>query len=217
MTLSVTQFGKILPKEKYTWDEEAKVFSSKELNLVIECYVKHTTFNTGRNCTFITGDNCIFKTSRNCSLIAGDNCIFNVGYGCDFNTGHGCNFDTGSDCIFETGNDCNFDAGCGCIFDTSSDCNFSTGDTCTFTTKDNCTFTTSHGCTFTTGTGCIIVRRDIFEVIKIPKKTTIKLNNYRIKGFIKVKPTKTITINNKAIEVSAEQFDMLLKNNLICI
>ena len=29
MTLSVTQFGKPLPKEKYTWDEKTKIFSSK--------------------------------------------------------------------------------------------------------------------------------------------------------------------------------------------
>ena len=68
MTLSVTQFGKPLSKEKYTWDEETKVFSSKESNLVIQCYVKHTTFTTGRNCTFITGDNCIFNTSYGCDL-----------------------------------------------------------------------------------------------------------------------------------------------------
>ena len=26
MSLSVTQFGKPLPKEKYAWDEEAKIF-----------------------------------------------------------------------------------------------------------------------------------------------------------------------------------------------
>ena len=199
MSLSVTQFGKPIPKEKYTWDEETKVFSSKKSNLVIQCYVEHTTFTTGRNCTFITGDNCSFNTS----------------YGCDFNTGHGCTFDTGSDCTFATGNNCSFDTGYSCTFATNNDCIFKTGNGCVFKTGNDCVFNTSHGCTFTTGTGCIIVRRDIFEVIKIPKKTTIKLNN--IKGFIKVKSIKTITINNKTIEVSAEQFDMLLKNNLICI
>ena len=130
MSLSVTQFGKPLPKEKYTWNKKTKVFSSKEEHLIIQCYVKNTTFNTGSRCTFNAGFDCIFKT--------GSNCIFN--------TGRGCTFKTGSNCIFKTGS----------------------------------------ASTFTTGASCVIIRIDTFELIEIPKETTIKLNNYRIKGFTKI-------------------------------
>jgi hypothetical protein len=36
MNFTVTQFGKDLPKSKYTWDEKSKTFSSIEDNLVLD-------------------------------------------------------------------------------------------------------------------------------------------------------------------------------------
>ncbi len=161
MSLSVTQFGKPLPKEKYTWDKKTKTFSTKEEHLIID-------FN-GNNGIFCTGNFCIFYT--------------------------------GSNCIFRTGSDCNFKTKSGCIFRTGSDCNFKTG--------RSCTFTTGHGCTFTTGADCVIIRRDVFEVIRIPKKTTIKLKYYKIKGF-----TKTIVVDGKTIEITNKGFEILKKSLL---
>lgn len=150
MTLSVTQFGKPLPKEKYTWDEETKVFSSKESNLVIDF--------DGTSGTFYTSYNCIFKTRDNCTFI----------------TGTDCTFDTGSDCVFIV----------------------------------------YQNCTFTTGASCVVVRKDVFEVIKIPKKTTIKLNSYQIKGFTEIKQIKTIIVDGKTIEITNKGFEILKKSLL---
>ena len=126
MSLSVTQFGKPIPKEKYTWDEETKVFSSKESNLVMD-------------------------------------------------------------------------------FD---------GTSATFTTGNGCTFNTSNGCTFTTGYNCVIIRKDIFEIIKIPKNTTIMLNKCGIQGFTKIKSTKTIIVDGKTIEITNKGFEILKKSLL---
>ena len=55
---------------------------------------------------------------------------------------------------------------------------------CTFDTGYGCTFDTDHDCTFDTGSGCVVVRRDIFEVHKIPKDTIITLAPYSIPGYI---------------------------------
>ena len=126
MSLSVTQFGKPLSKEKYAWNEDIKVFSSKESNLVID-------------------------------------------------------------------------------FD---------GTSATFTTGNGCTFNTSNGCTFTTGYNCVIIRKDIFEIIKIPKNTTIMLNKCGIQGFTKIKSTKTIIVDGKTIEITNKGFEILKKSLL---
>ena len=97
-------------------------------------------------------------------------CTFNTGYGCTFKAGDNCSFDTGYDCTFKTG----------------YDCTFKTGDNCTFNTGDNCSFDTGDNCTFKTGGGCVATRRDVFEIIEIPVSKTIKLNGYKIKGYVVV-------------------------------
>ncbi len=189
MSLSVTQFGKPLPKKKYTWDKKTKVFSTKEENLLVQCYVEDTTFNTGSSCTFNTGFGCTFTT--------GHDCIFKTGHSCTFKTGSGCTFKTGRNCTFNTS--------------TSNGCIFKTGSGCTFNTCHRCTFDTGSDCTFTTGDNCVVIRRDTFEIIEIPKETTIKLNNYRIKGFTEIRLTKTIVVDGKTIEISRESFEAFKK------
>ena len=78
--------------------------------------------------------------------------------------------------------DCTFKTGSGCTFTTGYGCTFKTGYDCTFTTGSICTFTTGSGCTFATDYGCVVVRRDVYEIIEIPK-ATIKLNKYGVKGY----------------------------------
>src|SRR3990167_4291600 len=71
-------------------------------------------------------------------------------------------------------------------FKTGSYCTFNTGSNCTFNTGYNCTFDTGYYCTFNTGSKCVAVRRDIYEVIEIPKGKTIRLNGYGVKGYVAV-------------------------------
>ena len=73
---SITQKGKKLSKEKYSWDEKTKTFSSEEDNLLLD-------FSDYSDCTFNTGSYCTFKTGSYCT----------------FNTGWDCTFDTESDCF----------------------------------------------------------------------------------------------------------------------
>ena len=190
MEISVTQYGKPLSKDKYTWNEETKTFTSEEYNLVLDFYrIDGVTFNTNADCTFNTGSYCTFNTSSYCN----------------FNTGSYCNFDTGPCCTFKTG--------FRCTFKTDFRCTFKTGSRCTFKTGSRCTFDTDYNCTFKTDPECVIVRRDVFEVIQVPKNTTIKLNDYRVKGYEIIKDTKTktktITIDGKEIEISVENFENL--------
>ena len=88
---TVTQNGKPLNENQYTWNKSTKTFSSTENNLVLD-------FSDVGNCTFNTGYSCIFKT--------GVDCTFDTGSNCTFKTGADCIFKTGSDCIFKTGADC---------------------------------------------------------------------------------------------------------------
>jgi hypothetical protein len=91
MNYSITQTGKPLDPSLYTIDEETKIFSCEEDNLVLDfCGLDGWTFNVGNSCTFKTGSRCTFKT--------GDSCTFNTGSHCTFNTG--------SHCIFKTCNSC---------------------------------------------------------------------------------------------------------------
>lgn len=100
MTFSVTQFGKKLSKDKYTWNENTRTFLTAENNLVLDfSEYDGCTFNTGYSCTVETGDCCMFRTGGNCT----------------FKTGYGCTFDTGDCCTFDTGNGCTFDTGYGCV------------------------------------------------------------------------------------------------------
>ena len=36
-----------------------------------------------------------------------------------------------------------------------------------------------------TGSNCVVVRRDIFEVVKLPRNKTIQLCHYRTSGYVK--------------------------------
>ena len=113
-------------------------------------------------------DGCTFKTRDGCTFITGDGCTFKTGSNCTFDTGFSCTFDTLSKCIFKTG--------FSCIFGTLSDCTFDTGHRCTFDTGPRCTFRTGHD--------CVVVRRDVFEVIKLEPSRKIRLNDYDIRGFV---------------------------------
>ncbi|MHA1402088.1 MAG: hypothetical protein ACTSQE_17195 [Candidatus Heimdallarchaeaceae archaeon] len=119
----------------------------------------------------------------------------------DFNGIDGCVFNTGSYCTFTTGSYCTFTTGYNCTFTTYSNCSF--------TTSYNCTFDTSYYCTFTTGSDCVVIRRDVFEVINLVEKQTIKLNNYLVKGFKVVPKNYNITIGDKVVELSEESYNNL--------
>ena len=98
----------------------------------------------------------------------------------DFSDEYGWVFNTGSSCTFNTGSSCTFKTSFGCTFETKSDCTFKTG----------------YSCTFKTGSGCVVVRRDIFEVIKLKKGKKIKLNNWNVRGYkvLVKKATKEMTV-----------------------
>jgi hypothetical protein len=113
----------------------------------------------------------------------------------DFSLLNGITFDTGAYCIFKTGSNSTFDTGSSCIFKTCSSCTFDTGS----------------NCTFTTGKECVVIRRDIFEVIKLEENKPIKLNSYKIEGFEYIKPEHIITIDGKEIKLSEESFNELKK------
>ena len=106
MKLTVLKNGKNLPKSKYTWDKDNKVFATKESGLVISYEGSDCTFDTGSNCTFDTGSNCTFDTGSDCTFDTGDNCTFKTGSNCTFDTGYDCTFKTGFNCTFDTGSDC---------------------------------------------------------------------------------------------------------------
>jgi hypothetical protein len=167
----VLKNGEPLGMNLFEWDKKTNTFSSEENYLVLD-------FNFVNGCTFKTGSDCTFKT--------GSGCTFDTGYGCTFKTGSDCTFDTDSDCTFDTGYGCTFKTGSDCTFKTGSDCTFDTDYDCTFKTGSGCTFKTGSGCTFETGsdyTSCVVVRRDIFEIIELKEKQTIKLNEWGVKGF----------------------------------
>jgi hypothetical protein len=172
----VLQNGKLLPLDKFEWDEKSNTFSSNEDDLVLD-------FQGINNCTFKTGSDCTFKT--------GSDCTFKTGFDCTFKTGFDCTFKTGSYCTFDTGSYCTFDTGCGCIFKTGSSCTFDTGFNCTFDTGSYCTFDTGFNCTFNAEENCVVVRRDIHEVIEIPFNTKIKLNECGVKGYQIMEDTQT--------------------------
>ena len=96
----VLQNGNPLPLSKFTWDDETKTFSSKQINLVID---------------FSDHDYCTFDTCPYCTFDTGSYCTFKTGSYCTFDTGFDCTFDTDSDCTFETGSDCTFDTGSFCV------------------------------------------------------------------------------------------------------
>ena len=188
LNFSVTKNGKDLDSSLYTWDEETRTFGTKENGLVLD-------FNGIDDCTFKTGSDCTFKT----------------GYKCTFKTGSGCNFNTGSECTFKTCSWCTFKTGSDCTFKTGSDCTFDTGSYCTFDTDSDCTFDTGYKCTFKTGSKCVVVRRDVYNIIELPKNKKIKLNGCGVKGYQIIKDHKII-IDDKEIMLSAESFNALKKS-----
>ena len=108
----------------------------------------------------------------------------------DFTNFNGVTFITGSSCIFDTYE--------GCVFKTGSKCNFKTG--------YNCTFDTGSCCTFKTDDNYVIVRRNVFEVIQIPKNTKIKLNDYQVKGYTVIEEKHKLMLDDKEIEISNESY-----------
>lgn len=65
----VLQNGKPLALYKFTWDEDARIFSTEENLLVLDFRgIDYCTFNTGDACTFKTGNNCTFKTVNDCTF-----------------------------------------------------------------------------------------------------------------------------------------------------
>jgi len=103
MSYSITQNGKVLDEDLYRLDLNAKVFSSKEDDLVLD-------FNCldGMNWAFTTGQDCTFKTIDRCVFTTGGGCTFKTGWGCTFNTGNRCTFNTGNCCTFLTSGRCTF-------------------------------------------------------------------------------------------------------------
>ena len=71
----------------------------------------------------------------------------------------------------------------GCTFKTGYNCTLITGSYCTFNAGFNCTFNTGHDCTFDVGDNCVVIRRDVFEVIKLEGGVKIKLNECGVKGY----------------------------------
>ena len=112
---SITQNGKPLSPDKYTWDAKNKVLTTSEDNLVLD-------FTKYNGVTFITGSFCTFKTGWDCTFKTGNNCTFDTGYNCTFNTGGGCTFKTGNICTFNTGDNCTFNTGGICTFNTGDNC-----------------------------------------------------------------------------------------------
>ena len=89
----VLQFGKPLDLDKFSWDENTRIFSSSENNLVLD-------FADNGNCTFKTGSSCTFDTGWGCTFSTSSDCTFKTDACCTFNTDWDCIFDTSSDCTF---------------------------------------------------------------------------------------------------------------------
>jgi hypothetical protein len=86
----------VADKSTYKWDEDARIFSSKERSLIID-------FGPAQGITF--------KLVESCKFTTGDYCVFNTGYHCAFITGSACAFCTGAQCTFTTGDKCTFKVG----------------------------------------------------------------------------------------------------------
>lgn len=96
---SITREGKPLAESLYTIDLDARTFSTKEDNVVLN-FPNGWTFNTGNFCTFKTGNSCTFKTFSSCTFKTTAICKFDTKDRCTFKTGYGCTFKTGECCTF---------------------------------------------------------------------------------------------------------------------
>ena len=74
------------------------------------------------------------------------------------------------------------------------DCTFNTGSSCTFDTGWSCTFNTEGDCTFNTGSDCVIVNRNVFFEVIIPKDGDViqicpnGIEGHLVNGLYKGKP-----------------------------
>ena len=72
----VSQNGNKLALSKFSWDAEAKTFSTTENNLVLDFKgINNCTFKTSSDCTFDTGSYCTFDTSSYCTFKTGSDCV----------------------------------------------------------------------------------------------------------------------------------------------
>lgn len=142
MSYSVTQFGRPLSKDLYSFDEKTKVFTSKEDYLVIDfggCY--NIEFNINNQCTLVAGSFCTINSGDNCKFVAEGSNTFNTGDACTFYTGGYCTFKTSSNCTFTTASRCNFETSTACVFNTGARCMFNTQRSCIMYLYDNFTIT----------------------------------------------------------------------------
>lgn len=95
----ITQNGKIINLDSFSWDKENNKFSSHENGLIINFEgIDNCVFKTGSNCIFMTGNKCLFITPANCKFHTGNECVFRTHFGCEFHAGSECNFQTGVNC-----------------------------------------------------------------------------------------------------------------------
>ena len=180
----VSQNGKSLDFDKFSWDEKTRTFFTNECYLVLDFKdINNIIFKAGDGCTFDTGYGCTFDTGCRCTFKTGWGCNFKTGPSCTFDTDNHCTFDTDNHCMFDTGDNCTFNTGWGCTFRTVSSCTFKTESSCTFETGSDCMFDTDSDCTFDIFVGGyfinktsnnIVVVRDydnykIYELNKLPK------------------------------------------------
>jgi len=150
----VLKNGKLINLNLFNWNEEKRIFSSGESNLMID-------FSLVDECVFETSDSCIFKTGDICAFRTGDNCVFYTGDDCAFDTGSGGVYKTGSNCFFDTMN--------GGVYQTGCQCSFRIG--------NNSIISTMSGSIIEPKFNCILVRESNFEVIKLVLNQTIRLND----------------------------------------
>lgn len=72
----VSQNGKPLALNKFTWCEETKTFSSDQDNLVIDfSLLDNCTINCKSSCAINCGRNCTIDCGRNCTIDCGGDCV----------------------------------------------------------------------------------------------------------------------------------------------
>ena len=90
---------------------------------------------------------------------------------------------------------------------------FKTGYNCIFKTNSYCVFNTISDCIFDTGSYCVVVRRDVYEVIKLKEGKKIRLNGYSIKGYkvLVKKATKDTTTKEMTVAEISEKLGYDIK------
>lgn len=111
----VSQYGKPLPLELFTWDETNRTFPSNEGDLVID-------FTDVDGTTFRVGNFCHISAWHENKIYAGGNCTFWTGEFNEFHTGSYCTFNVHNKCKFYTGSFCTFNITDNCRIKTSGKC-----------------------------------------------------------------------------------------------